>query len=529
MSIIIKELTYFHADKESLFEDISFSLEKGEKAALIGNNGTGKSTLFRLITKELSAPSGEIFCSSTPYYVPQHFGQYDRFSVAEALQIDKKLQALCAILSGDVSSEHYTALNDDWNVEERIRNALSHWDLANISASQKLETLSGGEKTRLFLAGIELHHPEIILLDEPSNHLDWFSRKKLYELLQNSKATILVISHDRTLLNLLPAVYELRKNGAIYYSGNYLSYKAQKEQEINSLNAKIGEEQKMLRLARKTARETAERKQKLEARGEKRSSKQGVGRMAMNTLRDKAEKSGAKLKEVHHEKIDAIKENLAELRAVSPDLKAMKPDLKEASLHRGKTLLKARALEFSYGEKPLWAAPLNFLIKSGDRVAIMGRNGSGKTTLIRLMLGILEPTKGAIERADFKCLYLDQEYAMIKNELTVFEQISRFNSVLQDHELKAVLSRFLFSYEMWNKPCTILSGGEKMKLSLACLTVDLNVPDVLVLDEPTNNIDIQNIEILTETVKDFNGTILLISHDQYFVEQIGIDYTISTA
>lgn len=526
MSIIVNKLTYLHADKERLFENISFSLEKGEKAAVVGNNGTGKSTLFRLITNELPVFSGEIFCSSPPYYVPQHFGQYDRFSVAEALQIDKKLQALYAILEGDISPESYSLLDDDWNIEERLRNALSHWDLADISISQKLETLSGGEKTRLFLTGIELHNPEIILLDEPSNHLDWFSREKLYQLLQNSRATILVISHDRALLNLLPAVYELQKNGATYYPGNYDAYKAQKEQETNALQAKIEEEEKALRLARKTARETAERKQKLEARGEKRSAKQGVGRMAMNTLRDKAEKSGAKLNDVHHEKMTAIKENLAELRAVSPDPKTMKADFNASSLHRGKTLIKASGLEFSYEEKPLWKNPLDFLIKSGDRVAITGKNGSGKTTALRLMLGMLEPTKGTLERADFKYLYIDQEYAMIRNELTLFEQISGFNTALQDYELKAVLSRFLFSREMWNKSCATLSGGEKMKLSLACLTAAMNTPDVFVLDEPTNNIDIQNIEILTENVKDFGGTVLLISHDQYFTKQIGIDYAI---
>lgn len=165
MSIVVRRLTYRHADKEMLFQDLSFVVKRGQKVAFVGNNGTGKSTLMRVINGELSAVSGEITCAGTTYHVPQHFGQYDHLTIAEALRIDKKLTALRAITGGDVSEEHFTVLGEDWDIEERARTALEIWDLEYVSLFRPLASLSGGEKTRVLLAGIHLHSPEIILLD----------------------------------------------------------------------------------------------------------------------------------------------------------------------------------------------------------------------------------------------------------------------------------------------------------------------------------------------------------------------------
>lgn len=249
--------------------------------------------------------------------------------------------------------------------------------------------------------------------------------------------------------------------------------------------------------------------------------------MAMNTLKDKAEKSTSAMKGVHEEKQRSIAEKLTGVRACLPDIKSMKVDFNTSSLHTGKILITARRINFVYSSVPLWEKDLDFLIKSGDRVLIRGKNGSGKTTLLRLMTGELNPSRGALTLADFKYVYLDQEYSIIKNDLSVFEQVRRFTAVRQEHEIKTILNRFLFPMPVWEKSCRMLSGGEKMKLALCCLMISSDTPDVFILDEPTNNIDMQNVEILTATVKDFRGTVLLISHDPYFVEQIGVDYTIN--
>lgn len=524
MSIVVKQLTYIHPDKEVLFRDISFSIEQGQKIALTGNNGSGKSTLFQMIRGSLPTSSGEIICSSIPYYVPQHFGQYDRLTIAQALQIANKLEALYAILQGDSSIENFTILNDDWTIEEKALEALGNWGLKQVSLHQPLMTLSGGEKTRIFLAGINIHHPEIILFDEPTNHLDLPCREQLYDFIRTFSATMLVISHDRTLLNLLPSIYELSKNGIENYGGNYEFYSMRKELETNALCNRLEEKEKELRLTRKIAREVIERRQKQDSRGKNNNIKKGVGKMAMNTFRDQAEKSISKLENTHAEKLGSITEVISNIRTALPDTKHMKIDFNASSLHTGKILISGKNINFSYNSTPVWKKALNFQIKSGDRIHIKGSNGCGKSTLLKLLTGILKSSEGILIAIDFKYVYLDQEYSIINNNLSVFEQIQQFNSGLQEHELKTILNRFLFPHETWKKSCKLLSGGEKMRLALCCLMVNASTPDLFILDEPTNNIDIQNIEILTKTIKDYKGTVLAVSHDEYFIREINIDY-----
>lgn len=168
------------------------------------------------------------------------------------------------------------------------------------------------------------------------------------------------------------------------------------------------------------------------------------------------------------------------------------------------------------------------MIQSGDRIHLKGANGSGKTTLLKLLTGTLSPTAGELTRMDgLTCVYLDQEYSIIHDDLSVFEQLFSFNNKLYDHELKTILNRFLFPVSGWDKKCSCLSGGEKMRLSLCCLMVSAQTPDLFIVDEPTNNIDIMNMEILTDTLKEYRGTLLVVSHDACFVQQINIEKTIT--
>lgn len=197
MSIIIKDLSYTHTDKEVLFSNLNLIINSGEKTALTGNNGCGKSTLMRILAGEAAPSAGSVHCSGHLYYVPQHFGQYDGRTVAQVLGIDRKLTALHAILNGDTAEEHFARLDNDWNIEERTQAVLHAWHLNGISLLRPLEGLSGGEKTRLFLAGMELKEPDTLLLDEPTNHLDTAGRKRLYDFVHRTSATVLVISHDR--------------------------------------------------------------------------------------------------------------------------------------------------------------------------------------------------------------------------------------------------------------------------------------------------------------------------------------------
>lgn len=527
MCISVQQLCYIHADKEPLFQDINLTVNKGEQISLVGNNGSGKSTLLRIIEGSLKPTSGKVICTCVPYYIPQHFGQYDQLTVMQALQVESKINALHAITTGDVSVENFTLLDDDWNIEERCLAALSLWGLKHIRLEQSMSMLSGGEKTKVFLSGIQIHSPEIILMDEPTNHLDIESRQKLYDFIRSSRATMLIVSHDRTLLNLLPFTCELDRSKITLYGGNYDFYKEQKEVVLNALQNQLSEKEKELRLAKKIAREALELKSKTDVRGEKSAVKKGTPRIAMGTFKDQAEKSTVKLKGIHDEKMTSINSSIADIRTALPDMRQMKTDFNSPNLHIGKILVTVKDLNFGYGSQRLWKEPLNLQIRSGDRIRFGGNNGSGKTTLLKLLLGELEPTDGFIEHADFKYVYIDQEYSIVYPHLTVFEQLEQYNRFAKpEHELKMILSRFLFPVGTWDKSCSKLSGGEKMRLAICCLMVSNSTPDIFVLDEPTNNLDIQSVSIITSAIKDYRGTVLLVSHDLYFVKEIKISRSV---
>lgn len=526
--LILQNISYKHNNKELLFDNISFTVNNHDKIALIGNNGAGKSTLLKIIAGELEPLNGELKLNSEPYYIPQIFGQYNDLSIAEALRISDKLNAFKEILDGNVTEENLNILNDDWTIEERCNNALSYWKLEVLDLTQKMNTLSGGQKTKIFLAGILIHQPELVLMDEPSNHLDADSRKLLYDFIASTTSTLLIVSHDRSLLNTLNTVYELSKHGIAVYGGNYDFYTEQKQIEINALNQDLHAKEKALRKAREKERETLERQQKLDARGKKKQEKSGVARIMMNTLRNNAENSGSKLKGVHAEKIDGISQELRELRSSVPDIDQMKIGFDNSALHKGKILFSTNEINFKYKEQLLWEKNLNIEITSGNRIAVKGTNGSGKTTLIKIILGKLDPQIGTVYRAENKSVYIDQDYSLIQNELKVYDQAQYFNnSGLEEHDIKMRLNRFLFSKQDWDKPCFALSGGEKMRLMLCCLTINNESPDLIVLDEPTNNLDIQNIEILTKAINEYQGSLVVVSHDEYFLEQIKIEQVIS--
>ncbi|WP_254412561.1 ABC-F family ATP-binding cassette domain-containing protein [Dyadobacter diqingensis] len=525
--LILQNITYIHPDRDLLFENISLNVRKQDKIALIGNNGSGKSTLLKILAGLLQPSDGLVKTEDVPYYVPQIFGQFNDYTIAKALRIEDKLMALEHILDGHVTEENLALLDDDWTISERCSEALSQWKLDDLDLTQKMETLSGGQKTKVFLAGITIHQPKIVLLDEPSNHLDLQSRNLLYDYIRFTSNTLLVVSHDRTLLNLLNTVCELGKRGITVYGGNYDFYTEQKKIESDALNQDLKSKEKALRKAKEIERESLERQQKLDARGKKKQEKAGLPTISMNTFRNNAEKSTSRMKDVHSGKVDAISHELSQLRKELPDVDKMKFGFDDSTLHKGKILITAESINAGYGQQLLWNKSLNFQILSGERIVIKGFNGSGKTTLIKMMLGSLQPKTGIIHRADMRAIYIDQDYSLIANHLSVYQQAQQFNSgALQEHDVKIRLNRFLFAKNDWDKSCISLSGGEKMRLILCCLTIAHQAPDMIILDEPTNNLDIQNIEILTSAVNEYEGTLLVVSHDTYFLQQINVERVI---
>lgn len=524
----IQELTYEHPNKDVLFDKISLSLLAQNKIALIGNNGTGKSTLLKLIAGELKPNSGRIIGAPSIFIVPQLFDRYKDMTVAQAIGIDHKLQALSRIQNGSIDEDDFDIIADDWLIEDQFYPCLENWGLQNISPSTSFFNLSGGQKTKVFLSAIQLFNPDLILMDEPSNHLDYSSRLQLYSFIQETTKTLLITSHDRTLLNLLNKTIEVSNKGLTVYSGNYDHFLEQKKIEQESLYHDIQSYQKELKQAKQKQKETNERQNKLDARGHKKQEKAGVARIMMNVLKNKAENSSTKIKAVHQEKTAKLKENIKDLQSSIPDVDQIKFDIKDSNLHQGKVLVELENVNLLLAGRNLWVLNISKKIRSADRIAIQGHNASGKTTLIKMILGTIEPSCGTVKTQIEKAFYIDQDYSILEDNLTLTEYLQLYNSKqLSNSEINTWLKRFLFQPDDWKKKIGVLSGGERLRLIMCSLTVQKESPDVLILDEPTNNLDLQNINILTQAVQSFKGTVIVVSHDKTFLDEIRITDSIN--
>ncbi len=530
MSIAVSNLSYVLQDGTSIFNHISFHIGAKTKCALVGANGCGKSSLVNLLYGNLVPADGDVALGGSPYLVPQHHGQYNHFTVGEVLGIHEKLRVLKSILSGDSSDEAFDILGDDWTIEEDARNALDLWGLENVGCDSSFGSLSGGEKTKVFLAGISLHNPRIIFMDEPTNHLDGHSRDMLYDFIDCYNGTLLVVSHDKALLNRFSTILELSEKGIRRYTMSFGEYRKVIECENKALAEHAESLKKELRKAKSVAREVAEQQQKQDSRGKHHSEQKGLARISMGNLKNQAENSTARLSGVHHDRINSLSKKVAEAASKVIDSGRMAVDFSASGVHAGKVLIEARGINHSYpGNRNLWSEDVDIVVRSGDRVLVTGANGSGKSTLMRIITGSLAPSCGTIYRADnLKCVYLDQEYSLIDNDMTVSQQIQKFNHhALPEHELNIRLDRFLFPKSSWVKRCSALSGGEKMRLSLCCLMVADSAPDIIIADEPTNNLDIFNQEVLTDTLDKYSGTLIVISHDSHFVNQLSLTTRIS--
>ncbi|WP_343610637.1 ABC-F family ATP-binding cassette domain-containing protein [Chryseobacterium oranimense] len=522
--ILLQNISFGFPGGNLLFHSVNLTIPSHTKSALVGSNGIGKSTLLKIIAQEIQPSEGKVTVKGDLYFVPQMFGNFNDYTVAECLAIDKKLNALQKITSGEVNEAYFDILNDDWDIEERCRHALNDWKLEDLELDQKLENLSGGQKTKVFLAGIQINQPDIIILDEPTNHLDLEGRKLLYDFIEKANSTVVMVSHDRSLLNLVDTLFELSNQGISAYGGNYDFYAEQKEVEQEALYNDIHAKERALKKAKEKERETIERKQKLDARGKQKQEKSGVARIMMNTLKNNAEKNTSRLKGIHAEKISDISGDLRELRSSLKNVDQMKVRFNDSNLHYGKILINAENINFKYRDENLWSENISIEIRSGARISVKGSNGSGKTTLIRLLLGNIVPSEGKINRAEFNSIYIDQEYSLIGREIKVYDFVQQFNDgAMPESEVKTLLSRFLFGKDTWDKNCGILSGGERLRLLLCGLSISSKAPDMIILDEPTNNFDLQNVEILTNSIKEYKGTLLVISHDETFVKEIGVE------
>ena len=524
MPINAQHITYHTPNRGLLFNDISFTLQKGEKAAIVGHNGAGKTTLFKIITGQEKSYTGNLLVTGPLHYVPQHYGHFNQLTVAEALGIAPLLAALQAVEKGATDQHYYDLLEHQWDIAARCEEAFSRWGITGIALNQPLQQLSGGMKTRLFLSGIDIFEPAIVLLDEPTNHLDAKARARLYEWMSTTNCSLLLSSHDRQLLRLCEPIWELQADGIRVYGGNYDLYAAQKDTATAASEHKLAYHEKALKEAKLKQQQALERKQHADAQARKNSRQGGQAKILLGGRKNSAESSTGKLKQVHSAKVSELRTNLQEAAVMTQVQRIMKGYFANPSLPRGKVLMQATDINFAYENGHLlWPQPLTFTIRSGNRLAVSGNNGSGKTTLFNLLQGKMPPSEGQLQMAPCTTLLLDQDYYLIDRSKTVLEQALAFNAAaLEPAMVHTLLANFLFMPESWDKPCAVLSGGEMLRLALCCMVLHNKMPDIIFLDEPVNNLDLNNIQMLANIFAEYRGTLIVISHDTGFLQEAGI-------
>ncbi len=491
----------------TILKDVSFHIEEREKAALVGANGTGKSTLMKIISGEMTCDSGMTVLSKdkTMGYLAQHQDMEQESTIYDVLlevkrpvmEMESRLrqmeQEMNHLSGSDLQQlmDSYHRLSSRFELENgyayksEVTGILKGLGFEEDEFDKEIKTLSGGQKTRVALGKLLLLKPDVLLLDEPTNHLDITSIQWLETFLLHYQGAVLIVSHDRYFLDrIVTRVFELEQGTLSAYSGNYSSY-AQKRAKVreNKIKAWLNQQQEI-----KHQKEVIE---KLRSFNREKSIRRAESREKMLEKMDVLEKP---------------QEYQDEMRLIL-----------EPAVQSGNDVLTVEDLSKSWPGLPLFSN-LSFSLKRGERVAVIGANGTGKTTILKILNGLTPPDGGTIQLgSNVHIGYYDQEHNVLDMEKTVFDEISDAFPQLTGTRIRNVLAAFLFTGDEVFQQIKTLSGGERGRVSLAKLM--LSNANFLILDEPTNHLDITSKEILEQALNQYTGTVLYVSHDRYFINQ----------
>lgn len=509
------EVSKRFGDKEIL-KDASFSVNEKERIAIIGKNGGGKSTLMKILCGSYEIDKGRIITQNNLSI--QMLSQAPKFSdglsVKDALNSELKeifdarseYENVLNLISDEPDNKDLLSKQDElvkfieskdgWNIENKIERILDSFVLREYE-NRPINSLSGGEIRRVALGALILKKPDVLLLDEPTNHLDVYMVRFLEELLLSSNQTIVFISHDRYFIDRLATrSVEIEDGGLRNFEGGYANYLTKKEEILKSL-AKTHE----------TLIKQLKSEEEWLRRGVKARLKRNEGRkQRVLSMREEAKK------------------NPSLIRRVKLELERATKSFNQGGINqnRKKMLFECKNLSKSIDNKILFK-DFNARVLQGERIGIVGRNGSGKSTLLKILLGELESDTGIIERGEIKIGYFDQTRRGIDDDKSLIELFcpNGGDHIMvrgRNYHVYGYLKNFLFPKEFLDKPVSVLSGGEKNRLALALLFT--KEYDCLILDEPTNDLDIATINILEEYLLSFEGAILIVSHDRYFIDKI---------
>ncbi|WP_240137163.1 ABC-F family ATP-binding cassette domain-containing protein [Streptomyces sp. MUM 178J] len=514
--IVCTSLGFSWPDGTLVFDGFQLAIGPG-RTGIVGLNGCGKSTLLRLIAGELTPSEGTVRAAGRIGYLPQDLTLDTALRVDEALGIAGKRAALHAIEGGDAREEHFTAIGDDWDVEERARAALDQLGLGHIGLDRTIGEVSGGEGVLLRLAALLLARPDVLLLDEPTNNLDLYARRRLYDAVADWSGAMAVVSHDRELLEHVDQIADLRNGEVAWYGGNFTAYE-------EALAAEQEAAERMVRVAeadvQRQRRELADAHVKLSRRkryGQKMYETKREPRAVMKERKRQAQVSAGKHRIMHTEKLAEAKERLDEaVEAVRED-DEIRIELPATTVHPGLGVLRLSELTLLYGGR----VKGELEVRGPERIALLGRNGAGKTTLLRTIAGELAPSAGEA-RAEVPLRFLPQRLDILDDGLSVAQNVARFAPDADNNRIRARLARFLFRGARADQLAGTLSGGERFRATLAALLLAEPAPRLLMLDEPTNNLDMASVRKLTAALESYEGALIVASHDVPFLESIGI-------
>ncbi|MFJ3304214.1 ABC-F family ATP-binding cassette domain-containing protein [Streptomyces sp. NPDC086549] len=515
-SLTCTSLSFTWPDGTPVLDGLDVAFGPG-RTGLVGVNGSGKSTLLKLIAGELTPSDGTVKVAGDIGYLPQNVTLDTALRVDEALGIAARRAALHAIEAGDAAGEHFETVGDDWDVEERALAALGELGLGHIGLDRTVGEVSGGESVLLRLAALLLRRPDVLLLDEPTNNLDLYARRRLYAAVASWPGVLIVVSHDRELLELVDQIADLRSGEITWYGGNFSAYEEALavEQEAAERMARVAEAD-----FRKQKRELVDAELKLARRkryGQKMWDQKREPKIVMGARKRAAQESAGKHRILHEEKLAEARERLDAATEAVRDDDEIRVDLPYTAVPPGRNVLTLQNLEPAYGARIDGLLDL----RGPERIALIGRNGAGKTTLLRTIAGELAPVAGEAE-AHVPLRFLPQRLDVLDGELTVVENVARFAPGATNNRIRARLARFLFRGARADQRVATLSGGERFRAALAALMLAEPAPQLLMLDEPTNNLDMASVRRLTTALASYEGALIVASHDLPFLKSLGI-------